>query len=230
MCGKSRCSYSKCVYGIPAMPVSEISTLLQLTRMCRAELLKAAITIKDQHLDHTAVTAGGTTLRTAGGSAAHDALYSLIHRRGGSNPLGLLHRTGIGGGLITVERDCTLDRIVATRVTLCRRGGIVTHGGITTLQQHLAVTEHEPHDVQAWIGTMDLADDLITHFLVATIQQLRKCGTRNLTGVGKLGTAWSINFFNRDTISILEQFFRLAQSCEKVIFANGKFSEPKLRS
>jgi hypothetical protein len=36
-----------------------------------------------------------------------------------------------------------------------------------------------------------LANHLITHFLVAAIQQLRQCGTRDLTSIGKLGTRYS---------------------------------------
>ena len=58
--------------------------------------------------------------------------------------------------------------------------------GIGTAMKHLAVTEKKPHDIERWICTMNLGDHLITHFLVATIEQLRKCGSRDDTSVSEL--------------------------------------------
>ena len=73
--------------------------------------------------------------------------------------------------IIPVKRNSTLALVLKTGIiiTLGIRGPVSRIQGRSSVNQHLTVTKHEPHNVQGRISTMYLADDLITHFLVTSI-------------------------------------------------------------
>ena len=77
--------------------------------------------------------------------------------------------------------------VVLGPVLLHRASGIVAGiGSIMSRHDHLPVTEHEPHHIQARVRAMDFSDHLVAHFLVASVEQLGEGGTRYLTCVRKL--------------------------------------------
>ena len=100
-----------------------------------------------------------------------------------------------GRAITTLRRIIKGDGLQTRLIIIIKMGSAVSHlfnlavvsiKIINVTIEHLSVTKKEPHDVQGWICSMNLGDHLVTHFLVATIEQLRKCRARDDTSVSKL--------------------------------------------
>ena len=142
-------------------------------------MFKTAIVVKDDDVDYAATVGGrrSSALWHPGGRVvAHDALDGLVHRRGRRDALGCLGGLAKSYRLIIVKGDCSARAHVLALTALvleCDRGVVgLLIIIIASTQDHLTVTKHEPHHVQARVGAVDLADDLVADFLVASVEQL----------------------------------------------------------